>query len=183
MKTIRELERAAADHIAGRAGTIGAVRVDLRHERHLHFTALAKGGGAEFMLSIDEPPERGGANEGAAPLQFFLAGAGSCLLTQYAKLAIARHLPITDLSASVRAHIRHELHGRFLDFLIDVTLAGSASKDEVTHLAQDAEQYCYVFNTLRAVVPWTTRVRYNDADLTVIESVPPDRSPTGGATV
>ncbi|OFX14588.1 MAG: hypothetical protein A2V59_05200 [Armatimonadetes bacterium RBG_19FT_COMBO_69_19] len=179
MRIIPELEEAAARHIAGRAGTIGAVRVDVRHERHLHFTALAKGGGAEFVLSIDEPPERGGANEGAAPLQFFLAGAASCLLTQYAKLAIARHLDLTDLRAAIRGHIRHEVNGRFLDLVIEVSIAGTASAEAVKSLAQDAEQYCYVFNTLRAVVPWTTRVRYNDADLTVIMSIPNAASSRG----
>lgn len=64
--------------------------------------------------------------------------------------------------------------------MIEVSLAGTASTDDVARLAHDAEHYCYVFNTLRAIIPWTTRVRSNAADLTVIASVP-DRPPTGGA--
>jgi len=172
VRTIPELEPAAAQHIAGRSGTIGAVRVDLRHVTHLQFRALANQGGADFALIVDEPPGRGGANAGPSPLQYFLGGAVSCLLTQYAKLTIARGLAVEDLGATNRGHIHYVVDGRFVDMVVEVRLTGTASREAVETLAREAERHCYVVNTLKAAIPLTTRVTYNGEEIAVLTSAP-----------
>jgi uncharacterized OsmC-like protein len=40
-------------------------------------------------MSVGEPVERGGSGEGTGPLSHFLTGAGSCLLNQFVRIAIA----------------------------------------------------------------------------------------------
>src|SRR5207249_10102820 len=94
MRTYPELVEIAVNHlVAGRSGSIGTIRVDaaqveqLRHEvtPHPH---------AHHRLIVDEPRERGGTDAGPSPLQVFLAGALTCLLNQFIKLAMARRLAI-----------------------------------------------------------------------------------------
>ena len=161
MRTYPELvEIAVNDLVAGRSGSIGTIRVDaaqveqLRHEvtPHPH---------AHHRLIVDEPRERGGTDAGPSPLQVFLAGALTCLLNQFIKLAMARRLAIETVSGTLRGRVHHRVDGGFTDLVYDIQLTGAISDDAIKPLAAEAERYCYVHNTLRNAVPLTVRLHLN----------------------
>jgi len=80
--------------------TIGTHRIDIELVEQLRFRASF----GHFSFSIDEPPERGGTDAGLSPLAYFVAGAASCLMTQYAKLAVAKDVEIRSMKAVARGH-------------------------------------------------------------------------------
>jgi uncharacterized OsmC-like protein len=81
---------------------IGTQRINIELIEQLRFRASF----GKYSFTIDEPPERGGTGAGLPPLAFFLAGAASCLMTQYAKLAIAEDVTLTSMRATARGHLQ-----------------------------------------------------------------------------
>lgn len=140
----------------------GAERVDLRRLEHLRFEARKR----DFTFLVDEPEERGGTDQGPNPLAYFIAGAASCLLNQYATLAIARDVQLTALELSARGHFDRRLRGAFEEIIYDVRLSSDASDQAVLDLAREAERMCYAHNTLKkAGVKMTTNLSLNGKQL------------------
>jgi uncharacterized OsmC-like protein len=138
----------------------GTIRVDLKHVEHLNLQGIAKEGG-NFTVEIDEPPERGGYGRGPTPLNYFLIGAGSCLLTQWAKIAVIEDLKIDNLAAIARGHTDRRIDGYFTDFVFDIRMDGTESEERIKRVAKDSERYCFVHNTLKRAVPVITNVTLN----------------------
>ncbi len=57
----------------------------------------------KFHLESDEPAVRGGTDLGPTPLQYFVAGAAFCLITQMARFAPLYDVPLEEVQADVRA--------------------------------------------------------------------------------
>jgi uncharacterized OsmC-like protein len=146
---------------ADKAKMAGTIRIDLRHVEHLNFQGIAKEGG-NFTVEIDEPPERDGHGKGPTPLNYFLIGAGSCLLMQWAKLAVIEDLDINNLEAIVRGHTDRRIDGYFTDFVFDITMTGNESEERIKQVAKESERLCFVHNTLKRAVPVITNVMLND---------------------
>ena len=123
--------------------TIGAHRIDVELIEQLRFRAPF--GGVAF--TIDEPSERGGTGAGLPPLAFFLAGAASCLMTQYAKLAIAEEVTLISMRATTRGHLDRRIRGAFQDIIHEIAIESPASADTIKKIAREAELMCYVHNT------------------------------------
>ncbi|MDV3277945.1 MAG: OsmC family protein [Nitrososphaerales archaeon] len=123
----------------------GAERVDLRRVDHLKFEARKK----HFTFLVDEPADRGGTDEAPNPLAYFMAGAASCLLNQYATLAISKDIPLTDLELTARGHFNRILGGAFEEMVYDIRLSSTATTDEILSLSKEAERMCYAHNTLK----------------------------------
>jgi len=137
----------------------GADRVDIRRVKHLKFEASKR----HFSFTIDEPPERGGTDEGPNPLAYFIAGAASCLMNQYAVLAIARGVPIDDLRITARGHFDRVLGGSFKEMIYDLRISSEASKETILNLSGEAERMCYAHNTLKkAGVKMVTNLFLNE---------------------
>ncbi len=147
--------------ITDKAKMAGTIRIDLKHVNHLNFHGIAKEGG-NFTVEIDEPPERDGHGKGPTPLNYFLIGAGSCLLMQYAKMAVIEDLAIDDLEAIARGHTDRRIDGYFTDFIFDIRMKGTESEEKVKQLAKESERLCFVHNTLKRAVPVITNVSLND---------------------
>lgn len=163
MKTHQEVAPVIAEYIKSRKNSSrgkGAHRVDLKHIEHLNFHGSAREGG-NFTIEIDEPAERGGEGLGARPTSYFLLGAGSCLLTQWAKLAVIENLKIEDLRAIIRGHTETGIDGYFTDFVFDVFLTGTESEDRIKEVAHESERLCFIHNTLKRAAPCLTNVSYN----------------------
>ncbi len=122
----------------------GTERVDIFHAEHERFLCKVRG----FEFCIDEPPERGGTNQGPNPLAYFLSGAGSCFLMHCARLAITRDLAVDELNATVLGRFDREIGGGFTEFAFDVRFEGRESKENLVKLIDTAEELCYVYNTL-----------------------------------
>jgi uncharacterized OsmC-like protein len=123
----------------------GAERVDLKRVEHLKFEVRKR----HFTFFVDEPAERGGTDEAPNPLAYFIAGAASCLLNQYATLAIARGIPLTDLELTARGHFDRKLGGAFEEMIYDIRLSSKAATQSILSLSREAERMCYAHNTLK----------------------------------
>jgi putative redox protein len=136
----------------------GAERVDVKRVSHLEFEARKR----DFTFTIDEPPERGGTDEGPNPLAYFVAGAASCLLNQYAVLAIARGINLDDLAVTARAHFNRVIGGSFEEVIYDLSISSDSSREKILELSKEAERMCYAHNTLmKAGVKMSTNLVLN----------------------
>ena len=140
---------------------LGAIRIDLKHVEHLTFQGNAKEGVNNFTVDIDEPAERGGYGKGPTPLNYFLIGAGSCLLMQWAKIAVIENLDIDNLEATVRGHTDRRIDGYFTDFVFDIRMDGNETTEKIKQVAKESERLCFVHNTLKRAVPCITNIVMN----------------------
>ncbi|MCL4343551.1 MAG: OsmC family protein [Nitrososphaerota archaeon] len=145
----------------------GIIRVNIEHIEHLHFRGTATEGRG-LSIDIDESPERGGEGNGVTPLETFLMGAGSCLLTQFAALIITGALKVDTMKATVSGNIDRRVYGLFTGIEIEVWLTGSEDRKAIVDaagtsggLCKNAQGLCYVHNTLMRAVSITTRVYMN----------------------
>jgi uncharacterized OsmC-like protein len=123
----------------------GAERVDLKHLGHLTMEAHKR----HFTFLVDEPGERGGTDKGPNPLAYFLAGAASCLMNQYATDAIYRDIKLDSFEIAARGHFDRRMGGAFSDMVYDLKISSPASKKQILSLAKEAEEMCYAHNTLK----------------------------------
>ena len=151
MPSKQELVRVIKEHVKKRNEAndeeflFGSERVDLRRVSHLKFEARKK----RFKFLVDEPPERGGTDNAPNPLAYFVAGAASCLLNQYATLAIARDVELDELQLTARGHFDRRIGGAFEEITYDIRLESKASPETIIALSEEAERMCYAHNTLR----------------------------------
>ena len=115
----------------------------------------------EAVMVVSEPPERGGTGGGPSPLSHFLAGAGSCLLNQFVRIAIAEGYPVRFVTATVRGEFRREAGGKFQAIRYEIHAEGNVVGVPLDSLVERAERLCYVHNTLRPTVEMTTRLHLN----------------------
>ena len=139
------------------AEKIGTHRIDIELIEQLRFEASF----GNFRFTIDEPSERGGTNAGLPPLSYFVAGAASCLMTQYVKLAIAKNVPLTSMKAVARGHFDRRMGGAFKDIIYEIAIESPASADAIREIAREAELMCYAHNTLKNSVHMQTNLTLN----------------------
>jgi putative redox protein len=139
------------------AEEIGTHRIDVQLIEQLRFEASF----GNFSFTIDEPPERGGTDAGLPPLSYFLAGAVSCLLAQYAKLALAKNVPLTSMKAVARGHFDRRVGGAFKDIIYEIAIVSPAGADAIGDIAREAELFCYAHNTLKNSVHMQTNLTLN----------------------
>ena len=123
----------------------GAERVDLKHLDHLTMEVRKR----QFTFLVDEPAERGGTDKGPNPLAYFLAGAASCLMNQFATDAIYRNVKLEKFEITARGHFDRRLGGAFSDMVYDLKISSPASKEQILSLAKEAEEMCYAHQTLK----------------------------------
>lgn len=136
----------------------GADRVDLRRLDHTKFEAKKR----HFSFLVDEPPERGGTDQGPNPLAYFIAGAASCLMNQYSVAAIAKGIPLEAMEMTARGHFDRKIGGAFDEIIYDLKLRSPAPARTILDLSKEAEAMCYAHNTLKkAGVKMTTNLFLN----------------------
>ncbi len=145
------MSRTIKDHVRKRHEAddeeflFGAERVDLKHLDHLTMEARKR----NFTFLVDEPAERGGTDKGPNPLAYFLAGAASCLMNQYATDAVYRDIKIDRFEITARGHFDRRMGGAFSDMVYDVRISSAATREQILSLAREAEEMCYAHNTLK----------------------------------
>ena len=142
----------------------GIHRITIEVEEGLRYRAKAAGETPHAMI-VDEPPERGGTGAGESPLAHFLTGAGSCLLNQYIRVAVADGLDVTFTSMNVRGDARRDVGGGFEHIQQELFAEGTISEEAMAVLAERAEGFCYVHNTLKGSVKITTVVNLNGREV------------------
>lgn len=140
----------------------GSERVDLRRVDHLKMEARKR----MFAFVVDEPPERGGTDQGPNPLAYFIAGAASCLMNQFLTDAIYRGVKLDEIELTARGHFDRRMGGAFTEIIYDLKLTSPSSKDAIARLSKEAEEMCYAHNTLKkAGVKMTTNILLNGKPL------------------
>lgn len=160
LKTIPEL-REAVVHPGSEASPIGrpvtTIRIDLKQIEQLKFEAKTQGG---FTIFSDEPTQRGGTNFAPSSLNYFVFGAASCFLSQMTKVCIIKNLRVDGIEITARGHVDRTKR-KFTDFVYDVRLTGSETKENITELLYKAEEMCFVHQTLKDAIPVTSNVSSN----------------------
>jgi uncharacterized OsmC-like protein len=154
-----------AENSSGKQGgmpgrPIGTVRVDITHQDHKTFEAVFKTEDKSFQLMIDEPEIRGGKGTGPTPLGYFVTGAASCLMMQYANVLKEKPMAVESIKMLARAHNDREARV-FTDMIYQVDLTGTLSEADAKTLAKAASERCFVENTIAKALPITTEVRLN----------------------
>ena len=139
---------------------IGTVRVDIAHQEKKTFEAVYKTEEKSFQLLIDEPEVRGGKGLGPTPLGYFVTGAASCLMMQYANVLKEKPMPVQSIKMLARAHNDREARV-FKDMIYEVNLTGDLSAAAAEVLARAASERCFVENTMAKAIPITTEVHLN----------------------
>jgi len=139
---------------------IGTVRVDIAHQEKKTFEAVYKTEEKSFQLLIDEPEVRGGKGLGPTPLGYFVTGAASCLMMQYANVLKEKPMPVESIKMLARAHNDREARV-FKDMIYEVNLTGPISTADAETLARAASDRCFVENTIAKAIPITTEVHLN----------------------
>jgi len=142
--------------------SIATHRIDIMMMERLRFEASFSG----FRFTIDEPRERGGTNAGLSPLAYFLAGAASCLMTQYMKLAEEKGIQIDSMKTIARGHFDRRIGGAFTDIEYDINMRSPCNTDQMKSLTDEAEAMCYAHNTLKKAVLMKTSVTLNGTRIT-----------------
>jgi uncharacterized OsmC-like protein len=151
------VKREDAERRGLREPKIGTHRIDIELVEQLHFRASF----GQFSFTIDEPPERGGTDMGLPPLAYFVAGAASCLMTQYAKLAIAKDIQLGLMKAVARGHFDRRVGGAFTDMIYEIAIESPADEHAIKAIAREAELMCFAHNTLKNVVRMQTHLTLN----------------------
>jgi len=82
-------------------------------------------------------------------------------MTQYAKLAIAKNVPLISMKAIARGHFDRRVGGAFKRIIYEIAIESPASPDAIREIAQEAELMCYVQNTLKDLVHMQTNLTLN----------------------
>ena len=59
---------------APKAGAVGTIRVDVKHQEQKTLEAVHKEEDKAFQFIADEPASRGGTSRGPSPLSYFVGG-------------------------------------------------------------------------------------------------------------
>jgi uncharacterized OsmC-like protein len=82
-------------------------------------------------------------------------------MTQYAKLAIAKNVPLTSMKAVARGHFDRRVGGAFKDIIYEIAIVSPAGADAIGDIAREAELLCYAHNTLKKSVHMQTNLTLN----------------------
>lgn len=104
---------------------------------------------------IDKPEIRGGKGLGPTPLGYFVTGAASCLMMQYANVLKEKPMPVESIKMLARPHNDREAR------IYQVDLTGPISEADAETLAKAASERCFVENTIVKSLPITTEVSLN----------------------
>ena len=111
----------------------------------------------DLTISIDEPVERGGGNEGPAPTETALAALIGCTNVIGHKCAKALGIDVGHMQITVTCNfdrrgvtLTEEIDVPFQRIDLDIAVDGSASEDDLARLAAEVEKYCPLSKLFRA---------------------------------
>ena len=125
--------------------------------------------GRGFNITIDEPVERGGTNEGLMPVEIFMAGLVGCTNVISHKIAKANDIVIQDMSVDLEVTMDsrgtalwEEIDVPFPEIKILIDLTTDAEDERVDVLKRDLRRHCAVSKVLqqagsKVTEVWTVR--------------------------
>jgi uncharacterized OsmC-like protein len=82
-------------------------------------------------------------------------------MTQYAKLAIAKDVPLKSMRAVARGHFDRRVGGAFNEMIYEIAIESPADEGSIRTIAREAELMCYAHNTLKKSVGMQTNLTLN----------------------
>jgi putative redox protein len=122
-------------------------------------------------IIVDEPPELGGQDKGANPVELLLVALGSCQEIMYAAMASMMGIKLDEVTVNLKGSL--DLKGLFgMDPAIppgyqkityETALRSSAPEEELRKLIEAVESHCPVLDTLIRPVEVSGKVTINGA--------------------
>lgn len=124
-------------------------------------------------IIVDEPPELGGQDEGANPVELLLVALGTCQEIMYAAMAAMMGIQLDEVRVNLKGSI--DLKGLFgMDPAIppgyqkisfETFLKTSAPEDQIRQLVEAVESHCPVLDTLVRPMEVTGKVMLNGKEM------------------
>ncbi len=121
-------------------------------------------------MTVDEPPELGGTDRGANPVELVLVALGTCQEIMYAAMAAMMGIRLDEVKVDLKGTL--DLKGLFgIDpgippgyqkITYETVLRSPASAEELRMLVEAVESHCPVLDTLLRPVEVTGKVTLND---------------------
>lgn len=128
-----------------------------------------------FTLDCDEPIANGGEDSAPQATEYFLAGAGFCELSLYARYAALLGIKIESIDMTVIGHLNKQVFwtrrptGRigqvifgFSDITFETRIKSSETPDRIRELASEVEGRCPIYATIKNPTPVQNVVYLND---------------------
>lgn len=122
-----------------------------------HGAAFTATTGSGHSLRIDGPPEHGGENSGARPMEVFLSGAVACSAFDVVHILKKGRQPLADLQVEAEGARAETPPGVYTKIHLNFILSGRGlSEQAVARAVQlSVEKYCSAFTMLAASCPIT----------------------------
>ncbi len=104
--------------------------------------------GKEHSWVLDEPLDKGGTNEGPAPVESFLGALLSCLTISFQFSARRKNVPIERIEGWVAANETKYIE----QIAIELQVWSPAPEETVRALLPFAERGCFVKNAIKAEI-------------------------------
>ena len=124
-------------------------------------------------MTIDEPPELGGQDSAANPVELVLAALGTCQEIMYSAYASVMDIPLNSVKVNVRGYL--DLKGLFgLDesvppgykrITFETEIESSADDDSLRKLIETVESHCPVLDILARPQSVTGKAKVNGREL------------------
>jgi uncharacterized OsmC-like protein len=145
-------------------------RAQTRLEENVRCTAKVR----DFdPMTIDEPPELGGANAGMNPVELLLVSLGTCQEIAYAAYASLMGIELEEVRVDLKGHL--DLHGLFgldenipagyRDIHFETNIKSREDPEKIKQLVDLVESHCPVLDTLTRKVQASGKAYLNSSEL------------------
>ena len=122
-------------------------------------------------IVVDEPPELGGQDQAANPVELLLVALGSCQEIMYAAMAAMMGIKLDEVKVNLKGSL--DLKGLlgmdpaippgYQKITFETILTSSASEEDLRKLIEAVEAHCPVLDTLVRSIEVTGKVTVNGA--------------------
>lgn len=120
------------------------------------------------QVAISVPAEFGGSEPGTNPEQLLLASALSCYMMGLGRLCARAGFPAEPLQVAILGEVSRTPQGLHFDRIRlqpSFQAPGTAAqRQQLTQLASEAEEACFIARTLRPVIPYELEVLFADGE-------------------
>lgn len=118
---------------------------------------------------VDEPPERGGTNEGLTPTETLMASLIGCTNVITKRIAHGMGVAMGEMTVSLSATLdrrgtmlMEEVERPFSDIVMDITVETDATPEQMAAIRADLEKFCPIAKVIRGsgvsiTEYWTTK--------------------------
>jgi len=164
------VKAALMQSIAGIQSNPGAAKVVFRAETQLEEDVRCSARVRDFApIIVDEPPELGGADAAANPVELLLVALGACQEIMYSAYASVMGVQLNSVKVNLRGYL--DLRGLFglapnippgyQKVVFETLLDSPADMETLKKLAETVESHCPVMDTLVRAIEVSGQVTIN----------------------